>query len=363
MKALRSQLVGLLAGMTIGIFGFASHAEYYNGKTVSVLVGFPPGGGASLVVQNFAPFWTKHTPGNPRFIVKNMPGAGGSKAVNFMYDFNNKTGETILFSPSKIAAEVMKSRGQRAVHNKFEILGLVYDKYVAFSLSDVGTGLKKPTDIMKVGTIKMSARSPSSTLDVMGRAALDLLGIKYQFVCCYRGDAKTYAAMLSGEVQMANVGVSGYREQYEPQLVKKGKALALFHMPTLTSKGELVVPDPDFPDMPALSELYKTLHGNPPSGSQWEAILWLKQASARMAAAAPGTNKEAVSALRKGFIAAQKDPEFIAAHQKRFGTKWTYFSGEDGANVFNKIKNADPAVVKLLSTKYFTAKGKKRKSK
>ena len=149
----------------MGLSSFASHAAYYDGKTISVLVGFSPGGGASLVVQNFTPFWSKHTPGNPQFVVKNMPGAGGSKAVNYMYDYSKKRGLTILFSPSKIAGEVMKARGQRAVHNEFEILGLVYDKYMAFSLSDVGTGLKTPTDLMKAGTIKMSARSPSSTLD------------------------------------------------------------------------------------------------------------------------------------------------------------------------------------------------------
>lgn len=364
MRSVKLVLGVSVAAASMAVISHTADAAYYDGKTISVLVGFPPGSSATLVVRNFAPFWSKHTPGNPQFIVKNMPGGGGSKAVNFIYEKGDKKGLTILFSPSKIAGEIMKAPGQRAVHNNFEILGLVYDKHMAFSLTDVGPGLKKPADIVKAGGIKMAARSPSSTLDVTGKAALDLLGVKYQFICCYRGAAKMYGAMLSGEAHMGNVGISGYRARYEPNLVNKGKAIGLYYLPTLTPSGNVITKDPEFPDMPALSELYEQINGKAPSGTLWEAVKWLRSASPRMAVATPGTDKQAVADLRKGFIAAQQDPEFIAAHQKRFGTKWIYFSGEQGSGVFDKIKNADPAVVKLLSTKYFARKkkgGKKRK--
>ncbi|MBT7953651.1 MAG: hypothetical protein HN731_00545 [Rhodospirillaceae bacterium] len=363
MRTLRSIFMPSLFAVAIILFSGPSFAAYYTGKTIAVLVGFPPGSSATLVVRNFIPFWSKHTPGNPQFVVKNKPGAGGQNAVNLIYEKGDKKGLTILFSPSKIAGEVMNARGQRAVHNNFEILGLVYDKHMTFSLTKVGPGLKKPADIVKANGIKMAARSPSSTLDVTGKAALDLLGVKYKFVCCYRGAAKMYAAMLTNEAHLGNVGISGYRSRYEPNLVKKGQAIGLYYLPTLTPKGDVITQDPELPDMPALSELYKELNGKEPSGTLWEGIKWLRMASPRMAVAAPGTNKQAVADLRKGFIAAQKDPEFIAAHEKRFGSKWIYFSGEEGAGVFNKIKNADPAVVKLLSTKYFVSKAKGKKGK
>lgn len=344
----------------IATFGVSdAQAQYLKGKDISVLVGFPPGSSATLVVRTFAPFWSKHTPGNPNFVVKNMPGAAGSKAVNFLYEKGPKDASTILFSPSKIAEETMGAAGARATHTKFSILGLVYDKHMAFARTDVGSGIKTPADVVKAGRIKMAARGRTGTLDVTGRAALDLLGAKHQFVCCYRGAAKMTAAMRSGEAEMANVGISGYRANYEPIMVKKGDAIGLYYMPTVNPDGSVVKKDPEFPDMPALAELYEQIHGKAPSGVKWESIKWLRMAAPRMAVAAPGTNPEAVAALREGFVKAQQDPEFIAVFAKRFGTKWTFFSGSEGAKVFSRIKDADPAVVKHLKATYFSVPGGK----
>ena len=168
----------------------------------------------------------------------------------------------------------MGAVGARAKHTEFSILGLVYDRHMAFSRTDVGTGIKKPADVVTAGRIKMAARGRTGTLDVTGRASLDLLGAKYQFVCCYRGAAKMTAAMKTGEVQLSNVGISGYRANYEPTMVKKGEAIGLYYLPTMTPDGLVITQDPAFPDMPALSELYEQIHGKAPSGPQWETVKW-----------------------------------------------------------------------------------------
>ena len=128
----------------------------------------------------------------------------------------------------------------------------------------------------------------------------------------------------------------------------------------MTPDGQVITKDPEFPDMPALPELYEQIHGKAPSGQQWETVKWLRLASPRMAVAAPGADPEGVAALREGFVKAQQDPEFIATFKKRFGTQWIFYSGADGKRVFEKIKNADPSLVKYMKAKYFTIKGGKR---
>lgn len=335
----------------------SAHAEYYDGKTVSVLVGFPPGGGASLVVQNFAPYWSKHTPGNPTFIIQNMPGAGGSKAVNFIYDKGRIDGETILFSSSKIAGETLGAIGDRAKHTEFEIIGLVYDKYMAFGRTDSGGGISKTSDLVNLDSIKMAARSPNSTLDVTGQLALNMLGVKHEFVCCYRGTSPMGNAIQSGEAEMGFFGSTDYRANYEATMVAAGDAMPFFYLPTRTVDGDVLDNDPDFPDMPSFSEVYKEVKGEAPGGIEWDALEWLRLASARMAVAPPGTDPEAVAALRAGFIAAQQDPEFIASHEKLFGLKWIYYSGEDGAGVFTNVKDADPKLIEFLKANYFDLQG------
>jgi hypothetical protein len=50
-------------------------AQYFKGKTITVIVGSAAGGGADFNARLFAQNASKHFPGNPTFIVKNMPGA------------------------------------------------------------------------------------------------------------------------------------------------------------------------------------------------------------------------------------------------------------------------------------------------
>src|SRR5580765_6299513 len=60
-------------------------ADFYKGKTVQVLVGFGPGGGYDLYARTLARYMGKHIPGNPTLVPQNMPGAGGVKAMNYLY--------------------------------------------------------------------------------------------------------------------------------------------------------------------------------------------------------------------------------------------------------------------------------------
>ncbi len=55
--------------------------EYFDNKTVTLVVGFSPGGGYDTFARLFARYAGNHLPGNPRFIVQNLPGAGGERAL------------------------------------------------------------------------------------------------------------------------------------------------------------------------------------------------------------------------------------------------------------------------------------------
>src|SRR5258705_14017817 len=59
-------------------------ADFYAGKTITIHVGFTAGGGYDLYARQIAPFLTKHLPGKPTVIVKNMPGAGSLKLAVYM---------------------------------------------------------------------------------------------------------------------------------------------------------------------------------------------------------------------------------------------------------------------------------------
>src|SRR5437867_4401818 len=60
-----------------------SVADFYRGKTISLYVGFPPGGGYDLYARVMVPYFSRHIPGNPTIVVKNMLGGSGIKAAGY----------------------------------------------------------------------------------------------------------------------------------------------------------------------------------------------------------------------------------------------------------------------------------------
>src|SRR5580765_1290843 len=65
---------------------------FYKGKTLQVLVGFAPGGGYDLYARTLARYMGRHIPGNPTMVPQNMPGAGGVKVMNYLYNVARKDG-------------------------------------------------------------------------------------------------------------------------------------------------------------------------------------------------------------------------------------------------------------------------------
>src|SRR5690349_4487293 len=58
--------------------------DFYRGKTITVLVGFSPGGGFDINARVLARHIGKHIPGNPTVVIQNMPGAGSITAVHYL---------------------------------------------------------------------------------------------------------------------------------------------------------------------------------------------------------------------------------------------------------------------------------------
>jgi len=70
-------------------------ADFYRGKTINMLVGFPPGGGYDLYARVLAPYFTRHIPGNPQIVVKSMLGGSGIVAGGHMTKITPQDGTTL----------------------------------------------------------------------------------------------------------------------------------------------------------------------------------------------------------------------------------------------------------------------------
>src|SRR5690242_20242919 len=79
-------LLGALAGNLAGAGRLGAQAEsFYKGKTVRIVVGLTPGGFYDRWARLLARFMPLYIPGNPNFVVQNMPGGGSMIAMNHIY--------------------------------------------------------------------------------------------------------------------------------------------------------------------------------------------------------------------------------------------------------------------------------------
>src|SRR5262245_14924980 len=94
MRAVLPHLLALCALIGIGARQAKADASagFYKGRTVTVVVSSSAAGGYDTVARALARHMGRHMPGNPVFIVRNMPGAGGMTATNFLYNNADKDG-------------------------------------------------------------------------------------------------------------------------------------------------------------------------------------------------------------------------------------------------------------------------------
>src|SRR6185437_4387257 len=118
MNGLKRLVACIAAAGCIAICGLApaqaadAVTDFYKGRTVQVLVGFGPGGGYDLYARTLARYMGRHIPGNPTMVPQNMPGAGGVKAMNYLYNVARKDGTVIGTVARGLAIEPLLGHAQ-----------------------------------------------------------------------------------------------------------------------------------------------------------------------------------------------------------------------------------------------------------
>jgi len=89
----RAAKKALVAASALAVFGMvqvnstaraAEARPFYAGKTLTIVVGLPPGGGADAYARLVQRYYARHIPGTPTIVVQNLPGAGSLKAVMYL---------------------------------------------------------------------------------------------------------------------------------------------------------------------------------------------------------------------------------------------------------------------------------------
>ncbi len=345
---------------TVAIAPAQAADPFYKGKTISFIVGYAPGGGSDLSCRVFAKYLTKHVPGNPTIIVRNMPGAGGSNAINYVGEVARPDGQTAVCGTLSILLPILDDPALRVDLKKFHFIAGVADSQVMYVRKDVKPGMKSPADIFKAEGLVLGGFLVSSAKDIPERLLADMLGLKYRYVTGIRGDGAARTAMRQGIINLYTEAVASFATITMPTMVKTGDMVPLFQTGLLDDSGNLTLKDPSLPDIPTFHEFYKAKFGKDPAGEKWDALLSVLgpyAVSQRSIALSPNAPKAAIYALRAGVPATLKDPGFIADAKKSMGDGIQAFGGDRVQKTMLKALDVKPELKKFF--KAYVEEGKK----
>lgn len=338
--ALISAAILLAIGPSLG---FAAGHEFFKGKTIRIIAGFPPGGGVDTDARLIARHVVKQIPGNPSALVVNMPGAGGRIALTHVHRVAPRDGLTWILVP--VTAPMLQIMDKDRKFDLTEMSHLMGSSEPGVAVIRDLVGAKGYADLPKVDPTKLviPGRAAPDTPQMALRAALDLLGIGiksgYKVSFGYPGTAQITAALLQAEATfyewaMLNVLKGGIL--YDP--IREGKVIPLWQTGVLNPVGE-VVRDQRV-ELPTFFEVYQKITGKSPSGIAWETYKILGpglRTLNRAVLLTPGVPSERVRILRGAFNRMRKDPEYLAETSRVLGFEPQTSSGEEAAKVFANI--------------------------
>ena len=220
----------LLAALAALICSENAAAQFYKGKTVTMIINYPAGGPTDIEGRIIARHLASHIPGKPTIIVKNVGGAGGLIGSNFLGEIARPDGDTFGFFTWNPLAQLLGDPGLRVNYSDFMLIAGVENPVVVYMRKDTPPGIQVAADIMKARDFKALSLDVHNTNTIHQALSLDLLGLKFKPVAGYRGLKEVETAILQKEGQLANSSLPGWRASIEPNMAKQGIVLPLWQI-------------------------------------------------------------------------------------------------------------------------------------
>jgi tripartite-type tricarboxylate transporter receptor subunit TctC len=319
-----------LAGLIwIALSGLAAHADdvadFYRGRTITLVAGFNVGGGADAYARMIARHLGTHIPGNPAVVVKNMQGAGSVLAANHVFNAAPKDGSEIgLFAGNIVVDPVIGGVPSKYDARRFNWIGAPASETNICVASATGA-FKTIDDTFKTEMITGAAGTSTYDFPVVLN---NVLGTRLKLVKGYAGSAALRLAMERGEIDgfcgvtLDSMRTAGVTDDKINILLQ----IALKKNPELSGVPFVM----DYAKREEDRQVLRLVFG------------WLDLE--RPLAAPPGTPAERVRALRLAFDEAMQDPALLA-DAAQASLSIAPMGGAAIASFIEEVYQTPPAVV------------------
>jgi tripartite-type tricarboxylate transporter receptor subunit TctC len=292
-------LVTSLVAATVAAAPADPVTSFYKGRSIQLLIGFSPTGGYDSYARALARHMGKHIPGNPNILPQNMPGAGGLKVANYIYNVAPKDGTAFAIFARGVPMERLLGRtaGHQFDATKFTWIGSITDEpsvCVFWHQSGI-----KTWDDMKKKPYKLGGSGILTDLDIYANVLHNLFDLPSRLISGFPGGSEVVLSMQRREVD----GRCGWSWSSLAGLDKQLLDQKLVTVPLQLSFEKI----PELPDVPLVLDLT-----DDPKEKAALRLIFSRQIMARPFAAPPGIPADRVKVLRDAFDATMKDPAFLA---------------------------------------------------
>ena len=316
-----------IAAVLLAMHVVPSHAADVNfaGKTIRVIVNFAAGGPSDIFARHYQKHLSRYLPGNPSVIVENRPGAAGMLAANYLYNLAQKDGLTIGALTAIAAHPILGKPNVKFDIAKFQWLGAVPQTQVLMVSNKIG--VKKPVDLLNPSEPLIYGTTGVNAAYVNTRLFLELIGAKFKAVSGYRGQIRAIQALRRGEINVTDLGISGYLPNLETYR-KEQSMFALLQRGVLDKQGKfsrLAV----LSDLPTMEEVIAATNPAGLKSAEFEAIkavLGTYQIQYGFMLP-PNTSQSLVDALRQSYAKMFSDPSIRKETKVRFKVDHEFIDG------------------------------------
>jgi tripartite-type tricarboxylate transporter receptor subunit TctC len=336
---LRASFAALLS---TGVFALAGQAsaqtpeQFYAGKTIDFVIGYPPGGSNDTLGRLVARHLSQYIPGKPTVVPKNQPGAGSFLAVNQIFNVYPKDGTVIgIGAPTIALDEKLGTQGVRFKTAELNWIGRT-DSLINIVFLWKRSPVKTFADAMKIEST-LSGTGVGSTVSIYPTVMNNVFGTKFKLVMGYKGSNEAMLAVERGEVE-------GHSTSWT--------ALKVAHPDWIRDKNVTVIVQfalkrhPELPDVPTAIDLAR----NDEERQILRAVMNATEVGTAFFTT-PGAPADRVTALRRAFDAAMKDPELLSEAGK-MNVGVSPMPGEELQQLVAEVSDLPPALLEKVRAAY-----------
>jgi len=329
--------MGRIAAITLGlgcaaVLAAAAQAEdFYKGKTLRLIAGFPAGNDYDLGARLLVKYLPTYLPGQPTIIVQNMPQAASVAAANFLYNQAPRDG-TVLGSFSRnIVNDALTGQPNLEVDpRRLNWLGAT-SRPARVCVRWHTAPVQTPADLFTKEFI-VGAAGATSSLAILPTVFNNVLGTRIRIVQGYQGMGDSMLAVERGEIQ----GLCASYQQFRvaEQLIKDGKLKFLLRAEES--------PIAAIPDVPSIFDYAKT-----DEQRQLMRFVFSSTEFGRPLVFPPEVPRDRVDMMRNAIAQAVRDPDLVA-EAASIKMDMTYTGPERLEDLVAKLYATPPAVIEKV---------------